>query len=163
MKAIYFDMDGTIANLYGVENWEARLNSCDPTIYEEAGTCFNLVNFVDLLAMVKKVCGVHIGVATWTAKNGDAKYNRNVRKQKINWLKKNFPVVDEVRAMKYGTKKYSRCDIKDDSILIDDNPKCRQEWENDSKNRIAIDPTNREEFMKFVSSLLNLIAASLNM
>jgi hydroxymethylpyrimidine pyrophosphatase-like HAD family hydrolase len=30
-KAIYFDMDGTIANLYGVENWLPKLQAKDET------------------------------------------------------------------------------------------------------------------------------------
>ena len=28
---IWFDMDGTIANLYGVENWLPMLRAYDPT------------------------------------------------------------------------------------------------------------------------------------
>lgn len=32
MKAIYFDMDGTIANLYGVPNWLEGLRNFDPPL-----------------------------------------------------------------------------------------------------------------------------------
>ena len=35
-KAIYFDMDGTIANLYAVENWLDMLRAFNPTPYEQA-------------------------------------------------------------------------------------------------------------------------------
>ena len=33
---IWFDMDGTIANLYGVENWLPMLRAYDPTPYANA-------------------------------------------------------------------------------------------------------------------------------
>lgn len=38
-KAIYFDMDGTIANFYSVPNWLDYLIASDPTPYEVARPC----------------------------------------------------------------------------------------------------------------------------
>ena len=35
-KAIYFDMDGTVANLYDVPNWLEKLQAQDVTPYIEA-------------------------------------------------------------------------------------------------------------------------------
>ena len=35
-KAIYFDMDGTIADLYAVDGWLDMLKAYDPTPYEIA-------------------------------------------------------------------------------------------------------------------------------
>ena len=34
-KTVYLDMDGTIANLYGIENWLPRLKASDETIFLE--------------------------------------------------------------------------------------------------------------------------------
>ena len=39
-KMICFDMDGTIADLYAVENWLPMLRAFDPTPYEVADTHF---------------------------------------------------------------------------------------------------------------------------
>ena len=36
MKQIWFDMDGTLADLYGVENWLEKLRASDPSPYAEA-------------------------------------------------------------------------------------------------------------------------------
>ena len=36
IKEIVFDMDGTIADLYGVENWLPKLRAYDPTPYQTA-------------------------------------------------------------------------------------------------------------------------------
>ena len=42
MRAIYFDMDGTIANLYGVENWLAYLEAEEVTPYLCARPLLNM-------------------------------------------------------------------------------------------------------------------------
>ena len=39
---IWFDMDGTIANLYGVDGWLSALNAFDPSPYEIAKPLVNL-------------------------------------------------------------------------------------------------------------------------
>ena len=36
MRTIWFDMDGTIANLYGVENWLPKLRAHDASPYADA-------------------------------------------------------------------------------------------------------------------------------
>ena len=33
MRTIWFDMDGTIANLYGVDNWLDKLHASDASPY----------------------------------------------------------------------------------------------------------------------------------
>lgn len=48
MKTIYFDMDGTIANLYGVDNWLPRLRSEDATPYEEACPMWDTKNIKEV-------------------------------------------------------------------------------------------------------------------
>ena len=42
MKTIWFDMDGTIANLYGVDNWLDKLIAEDATPYAEAKPLLNM-------------------------------------------------------------------------------------------------------------------------
>ena len=39
LKMICFDMDGTIADLYAVDNWLAKLRAEDETPYQEAKVC----------------------------------------------------------------------------------------------------------------------------
>ena len=50
IKKICFDMDGTIANLYGVENWLAMLQSADPTPYEAAEPMLHLSTLARLFS-----------------------------------------------------------------------------------------------------------------
>ena len=42
MRMIWWDMDGTIANLYGVEGWLPMLRAEDPTPYAEAKVMWNM-------------------------------------------------------------------------------------------------------------------------
>ena len=50
---IYFDMDGTIADLYAVDNWLAKLRSSDPSPYAEAETLLNMSHLARLLHKVQ--------------------------------------------------------------------------------------------------------------
>ena len=70
----YFDMDGTIADLYGVKNWLPDLINEKTRPYEEARPlvdCARLINTISLL----KAEGYHFGIISWTAKHGSAGYN----------------------------------------------------------------------------------------
>ena len=43
-KSIYFDMDGTIANLFEVENWLPMLRAYNPAPYEQAKVMVNMAH-----------------------------------------------------------------------------------------------------------------------
>ena len=50
---VYLDMDGTIANLYGIENWSARLRNEDSTIFTECETLISEKALFDLYPVEK--------------------------------------------------------------------------------------------------------------
>lgn len=147
--AIYFDMDGTIANLYAVENWEPKLRSSDPSPYADA------VPMVDMDAL-NKLCeafatkGVTIGIITWLAMDADKSYDDAVREAKMEWLQTHFPCFSECHMVKYGTTKLSTARCKN-SILVDDNAKVRAGWH----GYAAIDATKDilEELKKYLDML----------
>ena len=127
MKAIYFDMDGTIADLYGYNNWLEMLRAEDTAPYEECGV---LVDIEELREVLDDfiAAGVTIGVISWGAMGGSREYCRRTRKAKIEWCEKHFPnVFTEYHVVKYGTPKHHVRKIKD-SILVDDNAEVRQAW-----------------------------------
>lgn len=127
-KMLVFDMDGTIADLYNVENWLADLVAEKTRPYEIAEPMYNMIELNNILNMLKND-GWKIAVTTWTAKNGTKEYNKTVGYAKIAWLKKyNFPY-DEIHVVKYGTTKANCTRTKADyQILIDDNAKVRAGW-----------------------------------
>lgn len=131
MKAIYFDMDGTIADLYGYDNWLEMLHAEDTTPYEECGC---LVDIEELREVLNNfiAAGVTIGIISWGAMGGSREYCKRTRKAKIEWCEKYFPnVFTEYHVVKYGTPKHYVRKIKD-SILVDDNADVRQAWKGET-------------------------------
>lgn len=127
-KMLVFDMDGTIANLYGVSNWLTDLHSENTRPYEEAEPIYNMIELFNILTTLKNH-GWKIAITTWLSMNGSSEYNKAVTKAKKTWLEKyNFPY-DEIHCVKYGTTK-ANCTRKkaDFQILIDDNEKIRKNW-----------------------------------
>ena len=68
-KAIYFDMDGTIADLYGVENWLDYLVNSKTKPYREATPLVNMRKLGRLLNTLQSI-GYHIGIVSWLSKSG---------------------------------------------------------------------------------------------
>lgn len=138
MRTIYFDMDGTIANLYKVENWLPKLINNDPTPYEEAEP---MVNMKDLSGLLKDLqhMGIRIGIVSWLAKNSTKEYDKAVRTAKRKWLKQNIDIIfDEIHIVKYGTRKDYIVRDKN-GILFDDELNNRNNWRG-----LAIDPTEKD-------------------
>ena len=91
---INFDMDGTIANFYGVENWLDYLKAEDTKPYEIAKPLFNFSAFARLLNKAKRN-GYEIAVISWTSKNGSAEYDKAVESAKREWLAKHLPLTPD--------------------------------------------------------------------
>ena len=125
MRALYFDMDGTIADLYGVDNWLDYLRAEDTMPYREARPLLNLSLLARQLNKLQQR-GFILGIISWTSKNGTPQYNEAVRVAKIEWLQKHMPSVhwDEIYVVKYGTNK----SIFGSGILFDDESNNRKDW-----------------------------------
>ena len=129
-RRIYLDMDGTIANLYEVENWLADLKKSDPRPYIEAKPMVKEEVLADLINK-----GYELAIVSWLAKNGNEVYNKEVRKTKKNWLKIHYPEIkfEEIHIVKYGTPK-SKVVKHKDGILIDDEKNNRKKWKGTAIN-----------------------------
>ena len=125
---IFFDMDGTIADLYGVENWLDYLITSDVLPYEIAKPLIRLNALARVLNRLQKQ-GYKVGVISWLAKNSDTDYDEKVTRAKKEWLKKHLASVnfDEIHIVKYGTPKQTFAKTEND-ILFDDEEKNRNDW-----------------------------------
>ena len=125
---IFFDMDGTIADLYGVENWLDYLIASDALPYEIAKPLIRLNALARVLNRLQKQ-GYKVGVISWLAKNSNTAYDEKVTRAKKEWLKKHLASVnfDEIHIVKYGTPKQTFAKTKND-ILFDDEEKNRNDW-----------------------------------
>ena len=134
---IYFDMDGTIANLYEVEGWLPMLQSHNPTPYEIAKPMLNLSHLARLLNKIQKE-GYKIGIISWLSKSTNDEYNEQVTNAKKVWLENHLPSVhwNEINIVAHGTPKEQFSNGND--ILFDDELKNRENWKGYAYNETEI-------------------------
>lgn len=130
MQKIWFDMDGTIANLYGVENWLPKLRAHDASPYMEAAPMVRLSALARVLNKLTRI-GYEIGIVSWLSKDPDPAYGEAVTAAKLAWLAKHMPSVkwNAVLIVPYGTPKSEVANLDPHDILFDDEENNIIEWE----------------------------------
>lgn len=128
IRTIFFDMDGTIADLYGVENWLEYLINGNAFPYENAKPLLNLQSLARILNQLQKK-GFRIEIISWLAKNSNENYDKAVTLAKMNWLMKHLRSVqfDKINIVSYGICKDTFRHSEND-ILFDDEERNRNEW-----------------------------------
>lgn len=137
---IWFDMDGTIADLYGVENWLQMFRNSDPTPYRIAKPLVRMQSLARLLNRLQRE-GYEIGIVSWLSKTSTPEYDEAVTEAKLEWLARHLASVkfDTIDIIAYGTPKQNGRN----GILFDDEAKNRNEWDG-----IAYDVQNIIEVLK---------------
>lgn len=125
---INFDMDGTIADLYGVENWLEYLLNEDTFPYANAKPLLRLATLARRLNTLQRN-GYEIAVITWLGKNATDHYNEMVTNAKLEWLNRHLPTVkwNRITVVPYGTPKENFCNNPLD-VLFDDEEHNRNNW-----------------------------------
>ena len=125
---IHFDLDGTLADLYGVPNWLTYLENHNPYPYAIATPLVNLAVLARKLNSLQRK-GYRISIISWLAKSSTAEYDARVGVAKAQWLAQHLPSVnwDEVHIVPYGTPKEQFCTTSAD-ILFDDEERNRTNW-----------------------------------
>ena len=127
-RTLVFDMDGTIANFYGVSNWLEDIRNGNPRPYIVAEPLYDMETLREILNLLK-LQGWTIAVTSWLAKGSDKEFDKLTRIAKKEWLARyDFPF-DEIHLVKYGTTK-ANCTRKNKGyqILVDDNEQVRNGW-----------------------------------
>lgn len=124
---IWFDMDGTLADLYNVENWLDKLIANDASPYIEARPIVNLSSLARLMNKAQRN-GFEICIVSALSKNSTADYDEKVKTAKINWLKKHLKSVhfNEIKFVPYTFTKNDVNTGKD--ILFDDEERHLTKW-----------------------------------
>jgi 5'(3')-deoxyribonucleotidase len=126
---VYLDMDGTIFDLYGQNNWLERLRTEDDTVFTG-----------DRRMVTEEVLRTHfpadaydVRVLSMTPKDATDEYCERVIARKNEWLDRYFPSITKRIYRKYGHNK----NLKNSkyAILIDDSEPIRNSW-----NGLAFDP-----------------------
>ena len=124
---IYFDLDGTVADLYGVEGWLADLEAYRTRPYDEAKPMHNMSALARAIHKAQEN-GIQVGIISWLSKTATAEYNEAVTIAKRKWLQKHLKSVqfDEIHIVPYGTPKSTVATAM--GILFDDEERNRLEW-----------------------------------
>ena len=144
-KQINFDMDGTLADLYGVEDWLPDLRREKTRPYRVARPLVNMSALARRLNKLQRE-GYALTVISWGSKNCSAEYLELVRVTKMWWLHKHLPSVkwNEIIVTNYGAPKHEI----GEGILFDDNATVRAEWENANDDNRAFDVDSILEILK---------------
>ena len=142
-KEINFDMDGTIADFYGVEGWLDDLIAQSPRPYAEAKPLVDMDALADRLNKLQNK-GYAIKVISWLSKTTTEEFDSKVIATKKEWLQKNLSSVkwDKIDIVAYGTPKQTL----GKGILFDDEKQNRENW-----GKGAYEPT---DIFKVLDSLI---------
>lgn len=136
-KAIYLDMDGTIADLYAVPNWLFKIRAFKADPYRYAEPMVRMNRLARTLNRLQRQ-GYTIGIVSWLSKEPNPYFDNAVRKAKMDWLAEHLRSVqfDEIHIVAYGTPKSSVVQFPN-GILFDDEERNRDEWQG-----LACEPTD---------------------
>lgn len=128
MKKLYFDMDGTVADLYGSADWLYKLRN------EVPGAFRNLEPLHDMVEL-ERICkeliadGWELGIITWLPIDASKKYEAICTAEKIEWANKYMPYITDIIAQPYGTPKHTAPQKRAKMmVIVDDNDDILQTW-----------------------------------
>ena len=139
-KTVWFDMDGTIAELYKVDGWLTSLRESDWRVYDR---CLPRHNFERINKAIEALSesGWQVGVITWGSKDIDwGKDLEVIGDVKFDWLCRYFPALADGKfaCIPYGYSKAQFLEEMGDgyevNYLVDDNKEVRHEWRSHGEN-----------------------------
>lgn len=149
---IYFDLDGTIYDLYSIPNWLQLLREEQPTAFTQGRPLFNHDFYKVVASLLSK--GVQFGVITWLPMQASPEYEEICRAEKIQWCKDYLPFISTFAAQSYGTPKQQAIKSRTrNDIIIDDNLDICQMWSN-GKTRTAIQVTKEKNVTQILQEIL---------
>ena len=129
-KWIWFDMDGTIADLYGVDGWLEDLIAHNTRPYAQAKDIYNVLDLLEIMIVLKEN-GYKLGVISWGSKENNKEYDKAVEIVKKAWLYDRLmdSFLDEIIVTPYGVRKADTCRKFGYGILVDDEKQNRDTWD----------------------------------
>ena len=91
-KKIFFDLDGTLYDLYNIENWLDSLQNEDATVFERGNF---IGNYDEFIAIVKELMfkGYTFGVISWLPMYATPEFENECAEVKRKWE----PIIEKMR------------------------------------------------------------------
>ena len=128
-QIVYLDMDGTIADLYGISDWLGKLRREEKNLFL---SCNAFITEEDLFKIFPPEL-FDIRILSMTPKGASEEYCKRVVYEKNVWLDLFFPRITKRIYLKYGNNKNLK--NSKNHILIDDNKIIRENFRG-----IAVEP-----------------------
>lgn len=135
-KTIWFDMDGTLYDLYKIPGWLKALLDGDASIFNREGYARAHLTRIRSAIIALIAEGWEVGILTWAPKDiswGDDELDR-VADAKYQWIMDTMPELADVRfaCIPYGESKaqfvIDMGEAGDVNYLVDDNKEVRSDW-----------------------------------
>ena len=128
-KKIFFDLDGTLYDLYNIDNWLNSLQYEDATVFERGNFIGDYEKFMGIIKELL-LKGYTFGVISWLPMYATPEFENECAKVKEMWVKKYLPFVEEMTFQRYGTPKQNAVQKKAQTMyLLDDSKDVGRVWQ----------------------------------
>lgn len=161
-KTIWFDMDGTLYDLYGMYNWLDLLECGQYAQAFGAGRPLYDLQHLRRILHGLRFAGWTVGVITWAPMGLEEESADffNVYQAKFDWIKANLPELAPLfHCIPYGKSKLDFLIesgmLEHINYLIDDNAEVRRDWEKfHSKSAYTLTIDASENWLRAVEGLI---------
>lgn len=128
----YFDMDGTIVDLYSVDNVFDKLDAFDVSPYVDAKAISKNIAMLQELQLQ----GHDIAILTMMSKTTTPSFTMQTIKAKKQWLHEHGVKYSDFIPVPYGANKFEYAKDKN-AYIVDDDKNVINSWGNDNKILVA--------------------------
>lgn len=138
MASIWFDLDGTLYELYKIPNWLERIEKKDWNVFIDGEPRKHHERIQEAIKALQAK-GWKVGCITWSSKAVEGRDIHDIAEKKKEFVEKYFPeLLENFHCLPYGCSKAalirysygrgSKRETEGPNYLVDDNKDVRRDW-----------------------------------